>query len=70
MGSPMSEKQVKESQSHVAPPSLHPGGGRGVTIKCYQSLGLGSSRKNLLGLKCTYIVLCWPNADVLILYIV
>ena len=32
MGPPMSEKQVKESQSRALAPSLCLGGGRGVTV--------------------------------------
>ena len=49
-------------------PSLAAGGGWGFTAEWYQSLGLGVSRK-ILVLKCIYIVLCLPNADVLVLYI-
>ena len=62
-------KSRLRSLSPVPALSLHPGGGRGVTIEWYQNLSLGVSRK-LLGYKCTYIVLCWPNANVLVLYIV
>ena len=39
MGLPMSEKQVKESQSRATHPSLRPGGGRGVTIQATNKWG-------------------------------
>ena len=43
-------------------------GNRGVT-SWYQSLGLGISRKSLRLLMHLYRM-CWPNADVFVLFIV
>ena len=43
MGPLMSVTQVKEPQSHAAFPLFHLGGGWGVTMKWYQSQGLGGS---------------------------
>ena len=63
----MSEKIGKESQYSFAPLHLPRLGGGGCE-SWYQSLVLGVSRR-VLDEGCTYIVMCWPKADVLILYI-
>ena len=69
LGPLITECQIKKSQFYVVSPHLLRLGEGALQLSWYQSLGLGVSGK-LLGLKCTYIVLCWPNSNVLILYIV
>ena len=70
LGQPMSEKEGKESQYSLAPPSRSALMGRGKGLDKLVSEPRFRRLWKSLRLRITYIIMCWPNADVLILCIV
>ena len=69
MGPPMSKNEVKKSQFRVTSPLLPRLRGRGVIVLVVSEPRFRRFLKTIR-LNGTYIVLCWPNVDILILYIV